>query len=111
MDALFKGANEQDQLSKVISILGTPPMSWEGGYKLAKKIGVQFGQYTRVPLENIIKSASPDAIDLLNQMLQYDPAKRISLTEALHHPFLEPLTVMQQEQQAQQPQPTNGGVM
>lgn len=87
MDALFKGANEQDQLSKVISILGTPPMSWEGGYKLAKKIGVQFGQYTRVPLENIIKSASPDAIDLLNQMLQYDPAKRPSASQILTHPY------------------------
>ncbi len=87
MDALFKGANEQDQLNKVITILGTPPVTWEAGYKLAKKIGVQFGQYSKVPLENIIKNASPDAIDLMNQMLQYDSAKRPSASQVLSHPY------------------------
>lgn len=87
LDALFKGANEQDQLNKIIAVLGTPPTSWDAGYKLAKKIGIHFGQYNRVPLESIIRNASPEGIDLMNQMLQYDPAKRPTATQILAHPY------------------------
>ena len=36
--------------------------------------------------------ASPAAIDLLGRILQFNPAKRISDTDALDHPFLSPYT-------------------
>lgn len=32
-----------------------------------------------------------EAIDLISQMLQYDPQRRISAIEALCHPFFDPL--------------------
>jgi serine/threonine protein kinase len=87
MDALFKGTNEQDQLNKIVAVLGTPPASWEAGHKLAKKIGFHFGQYSKVPMESIIRNASPEGIDLLNQMLEYDHAKRPSASQILGHPY------------------------
>lgn len=33
-------------------------------------------------------AANPLAIDLLQQMLTFDPAKRISCEQALNHPYL-----------------------
>lgn len=32
--------------------------------------------------------ANPLAIDLLNKLLEFDPAKRITVEEALAHPYL-----------------------
>jgi len=36
---------------------------------------------------DLFPNFSPQAIDLLDQLLQFDPAKRISATDALRHPF------------------------
>lgn len=33
-------------------------------------------------------AANPLAIDLLNKLLEFDPAKRITVEEALAHPYL-----------------------
>lgn len=37
------------------------------------------------------KGASPAALDLLAQMLRFDPRARITVEEALNHPFLRPV--------------------
>jgi serine/threonine protein kinase len=39
-------------------------------------------------LSKILTGASPDAVSLIQAMLQFDPAKRISVEDALSHPFL-----------------------
>lgn len=39
-------------------------------------------------LENVFKDFSPEAIDLLRKMLTFDPKKRITVDEALKHPYL-----------------------
>jgi serine/threonine protein kinase len=86
-EPLFKGNSEIDQMNKICSILGTPPKSWVEGYKLAGQIGFNFPQYPKIPLENIIKNASPEAIDLLKNMLTFESSKRISSSKMLKHPY------------------------
>jgi mitogen-activated protein kinase 7 len=43
----------------------------------------------RVPFATLFPQANPDAIDLLSQLLCFDPAKRISCEQALAHPYLQ----------------------
>lgn len=50
---------------------------------LPKRKGQDFNQ--------LFKGANELAIDLIKKMLTYDPDKRISVEEALAHPFLEKL--------------------
>ena len=47
-------------------------------------------------LNQWVKNANPSALDLLNKMLCYNPAHRISAHDALRHPFFneEPICVM-----------------
>lgn len=42
----------------------------------------------KIPFQNLYPRASPLAIDLLNKLLTFDPAKRITVEEALAHPYL-----------------------
>ncbi|KAK1611850.1 hypothetical protein QYE76_035523 [Lolium multiflorum] len=41
-----------------------------------------------IPLYSMYPQAHPLAIDLLQKMLIFDPSKRISVTEALEHPYM-----------------------
>jgi len=38
--------------------------------------------------KSVFPDADPDALDLLEKMLQFDPHKRITVLEALIHPYL-----------------------
>lgn len=42
-------------------------------------------------LESLYPAADPAAINLLTQMLMFNPAKRCTAEEALEHEFLEPV--------------------
>ena len=39
-------------------------------------------------LSKLYPNASPDALDLLYKLLTFDPKKRITLDQALQHPYL-----------------------
>jgi mitogen-activated protein kinase 6 len=42
----------------------------------------------RKDFQKVYRAALPEAIDLLNQMLVFDPAKRITVQKAIEHPCL-----------------------
>ena len=42
----------------------------------------------RVNFRAMYPDASPKSIDLMERMLQFDPRKRITVEEALQHPYL-----------------------
>jgi mitogen-activated protein kinase 7 len=42
----------------------------------------------KIPFQRLFPQANPDALDLLDRMLAFDPSKRISVEEALEHRYL-----------------------
>eukprot|EP00605_Chrysophyceae_sp_TOSAG23-4_P000171 GSChrysophyteH1.ASY1.ANO1.198.1 assembled CDS len=60
--------DQRDQLTLICSVLGRPDAD---------------------AIETMV--AEPDAIDLLSKMLRFDHTKRITVDEALKHPYLAPL--------------------
>ena len=85
---LFYGASEKEVFTKICTILGSPTSStWLEGINQANKIGMKYPQSNGTDLAKIVKGASPEAIDLMNLMLKWDPNCRASATQLLNHPF------------------------
>lgn len=42
----------------------------------------------KIPFQRLFPQANPDALDLLDRMLAFDPSSRISVEEALEHRYL-----------------------
>lgn len=42
----------------------------------------------KIPFASLFRNANPDALDLLDRMLAFDPSRRISVEEALEHRYL-----------------------
>ncbi|TDL24073.1 Pkinase-domain-containing protein [Rickenella mellea] len=91
---LFKGkevvVRYLDQLNKILDVLGTPDEA------VVKRIGSEKAQaYVRslphkktVPFKKLMPAADHQALDLLAKMLAFDPQQRITVLEALEHPWL-----------------------
>ncbi|KAL1749165.1 kinase-like domain-containing protein [Schizophyllum fasciatum] len=86
---LFRGRDNQDQLLHIMRIIGTP--SQEQLQKMQKdspEIQLKtFPRYPKLPWQQFVSKASPEAIDLLERLLKFDPAERITAAEALNHPY------------------------
>lgn len=84
-----QGGSSYDQLRLICKAIGTPDFD---------SLSLQFSPHVRnvlrsVPqypgheMEQICPAACPVAIDLLRRMLQFDPKHRITVQDALNHPF------------------------
>ncbi len=85
---LFYGASEKEVFFRIASVLGTPTSStWSEGIQLAKKCDLKFPNCNGIQLAQLVPDASKDAIDLLAEMLRWDPNKRETATNLLQHSF------------------------
>lgn len=77
-------------MTQICKVLGTPTkLNWPNGFKLAQQLQYKFPQYLPQSLNTLIQNASEDAIQLIKDMLQYDPAKRPTASECLQYPFFQ----------------------
>lgn len=85
---LFFGNSEKDVLSRMCNTLGTPnSTTWPEGLALAKKINCKFLNFPGIPLSQLVPDASKEAIDLMYEMLKWDPSKRGTAASLLQHTF------------------------
>eukprot|EP01089_Gocevia_fonbrunei_P003738 TRINITY_DN13695_c0_g1_i1.p1 TRINITY_DN13695_c0_g1~~TRINITY_DN13695_c0_g1_i1.p1 ORF type:complete len:109 (-),score=25.08 TRINITY_DN13695_c0_g1_i1:45-371(-) len=87
---LFQGSNSRAQLDKIFQVLGTPPDDiWQSFLALPNGRNWEFKNSNGVGLEQVVAPLGDVGIELLTQLLQYDPDKRISAQNALKHKFFE----------------------
>ncbi|KAJ7337349.1 kinase-like domain-containing protein [Mycena albidolilacea] len=86
---LFRGKDNIDQLLHIVKILGTPSTNTlKKMREAAPDIQLKdLGQYPKASLAQLLPKASPAAVDLLERLLKFDPAERISAADALSHPY------------------------
>eukprot|EP01138_Halocafeteria_seosinensis_P001741 gb/GECG01001784.1/.p1 GENE.gb/GECG01001784.1/~~gb/GECG01001784.1/.p1 ORF type:complete len:537 (+),score=84.51 gb/GECG01001784.1/:1-1611(+) len=104
---LFPGKTYTHQLELIIEVLGTPSSDQlqflgEGSaFRFIRDLGYRRG----VPFKRLFPRANPEALDLLSKMLTFDPQKRISVQEALEHPYLADYHCPEDEPEASQALP------
>lgn len=78
-----------DQLAVIFDVLGTPADDDISYVTDAKAIGYlkSFNPIERVNMATKYPGCPAEGVDLLNRMLQFNPYFRISVDEALNHPF------------------------
>jgi serine/threonine protein kinase len=90
---LFEGESEISQLFKIFQVLGTPrEETWQNCYELPEMKDT-FPKWIVNGSEKLTElcfnfKTQPEAMDLLSQMLQLEPSRRITVKGALDHPFL-----------------------
>ncbi|XP_047590694.1 serine/threonine-protein kinase MAK isoform X3 [Lutra lutra] len=87
---LFPGTSEVDEIFKICQVLGTPKKSdWPEGYQLASSMNFRFPQCVPINLKTLIPNASNEAIQLMTEMLNWDPKKRPTASQALKHSYFQ----------------------
>jgi len=97
---LFPGESEVQQMLLVMETLGMPPRSmleraprkrvFFDAANVPKLVPSSRGKIARPStksLADFVQCSNPDFLDLLRAMLEYEPEKRITPSEALRHPF------------------------
>lgn len=88
--ALFPGKDYIQQLKLIIQVLGSPAdedlafIQSDKARSYIKTLPFQ----PKVPFTKLYPHANPLAVDLLEKMLVFDPKKRITVEQALRHPYL-----------------------
>mmetsp|Transcript_30864 Transcript_30864/g.47290 ORF Transcript_30864/g.47290 Transcript_30864/m.47290 type:complete len:299 (+) Transcript_30864:242-1138(+) len=90
---LVAGTSEGDQLDRIFRLLGTPTLADYPGI-------VELPEYTpdlppypppRGGLASLVPTLDVVGLDLLGNMLQYDPSRRVTAQAALEHAFFDDL--------------------
>ncbi|CAL9084751.1 unnamed protein product [Musa textilis] len=89
-EPLFPGKDYVHQLRLITELIGSPDDSSLGFLRSdnARRYVRQLPQYRKQEFCARFPTMSSGAIELLEKMLVFDPSKRITVNEALQHPYL-----------------------
>jgi len=87
---MFPGTSTMNQLDRIIEISGRPSSDDIEAVKspFAATMLESLPQSSPKSLQEMFPQASPEALDILKQMLQFNPNKRITAEKALAHPYV-----------------------
>ncbi|KAF5200424.1 Mitogen-activated protein kinase [Thalictrum thalictroides] len=87
---LFAGKDHVHQMRLLTELLGTPTAAELGFVRNedARRYIQQLPSHPRQPFASLFPHINPAALDLVERMLTFDPNKRITVEEALDHPYL-----------------------
>lgn len=88
---LFPGKHYLDQLNLILSVVGSPS---QGDLQCiinekARSYLMSLPQKPRQPWQRLYPNADSRALDLVDKLLAFNPNNRISVEDALAHPFFE----------------------
>lgn len=92
-----------DQLNVIFGVIGTPEPGDVNSIGTANEYIKTLGEKKGKPFETLFPAADPAALDLLHQMLQFNPKERCTAAEALDHEFLRVVRAKEMERRADQP--------
>eukprot|EP00903_Cladosiphon_okamuranus_P016344 g15072.t1 len=90
---LFPGKNFLDQLTLIFDVVGSPKPHEVKHIRnsQARRFLDSMKDRVKVPYSEVFSDASEHAIDLLEGLLVFHPPDRLSVDEALNHPYFQPL--------------------
>lgn len=93
---LFQGKNDIDQITCIMSVLGSPnEENWKGWDDLPDSNKLLFDKFEPVTdWGKIVHQASSKFTSLLRRLIVYDPETRFSASEALRHEFFSEVVTM-----------------
>ena len=86
--ALLPGSSDLDQLTRTFKIFGTPTEKTWPGVSALKHYSTSLPMHNPVSLQQVVPGQDEKFYDFLGKLLSVNPKERISVHEALQHPWI-----------------------
>lgn len=104
---LFPGEDANAQYAMITQLCGSPDEELvvkieQNNSPHMRKVIERYEKYPRVDFNKYFRKAPPHFIDFLDKILVLDPEKRMTVEQALEHPYLEEFSMPEDEPSAEE---------